>query len=116
MDESEYFLGDVDWQLLFELQIALLHRKPLPLTTLRPMRERGWIALPPKAQWIVVRAVMLGGVTPKRAEAYSYTLATPVILPGGARELQLFSRTYPDDVLNDMYESEMDDAEHDDDW
>lgn len=115
MYDAEYVLGDVDWQLLFELSVALLHKKPLPLTTLRIMRERGWIELPPKEQWIPVRAALLDDVTQETIEAYSYTLATPIVLPVGLREVQLFNRLYPDETVNEIYEEEMDDAECEDD-
>jgi len=105
VESPEY--PSLDWQLLFELKAALLQGRPLPLTTLRIMRERGWIALPPYEQWVPVRAVLSGDASQETIERYSYVLATPVLLPVGQRELALFSRVYDDDAINDLYAEEL---------
>lgn len=115
VDNQEYSLSAVDWQLLFELRLALLHGKPLPLTTLRLMRARGWVDLPPKDEWVPVRAVMTGDVSQETIEAYSYTLAKPIVLPVGRREIALFTKLHPDDDIEVFYAEEMDDAEAEDD-
>lgn len=116
MNPPEY--SPVDWQLLFELRISILHGKPLPLTTLRIMRERGWIVLPPHEQWVPVRAALLDDVSQETIEAYSYVLAVPVLLPVGRRELALFTRAYDEDDIKELYaeelEGEVDDADLED--
>jgi len=100
--------SSVDWQLLFELRISLLHGKPLPMTTLRIMRERGWIALPLPEQWVSVRAVLSDDVSQETIEAFSYVLAVPILLPVGERELNLFTSFYADEDIEALYSEELD--------
>lgn len=116
MNDPRY--SAVDWQLLFELRVALLQKRPLPMTTLRIMRERGWIAIPLPEQWIPVRAALADDVSQETIEAYSYVLATPILLEVGRREMNLFSRVYDDADLEGLYaeelEGEVDDADLED--
>lgn len=88
------------------------------MTTLRIMRERGWIAIPLPEQWIPVRAALADDVSQETIEAYSYVLATPILLEVGRREMNLFSRVYDDADLEGLYaeelEGEVDDADLED--
>ena len=112
MNEPEY--NPVDFQLLFELRVALIQGKPLPLPLLRVMRERGWVSIPPPEKWIHVRAA-LEGASQETIEAYSYDLAVPIVLPVGRRELALHIRTYDDPIVEELFAEEMDGAEVDED-
>ena len=115
MEDYECGLSAVDWQLLFELRVSILHEKPLPMAMLRTMRARGWIDLPPRSQWISVRATSVDDPAQETLEEYSYTLAHPTILPVGQRELELFSKLHPDEDVEMFYEEEMDDVDQEDD-
>lgn len=110
MDEPEY--TSVDFQLLFELRAAQIQGKPLSLPLLRIFRARGWVTVPPREEWIHVRAAP-EGASQKTIEAYSYDLATPKLTPLGKRELALHVLMFEDGDVEGLLEDEMDGEEVD---
>jgi len=102
----------VDFQLLFELRVALIQGKPLPLPMLRVMRERGWVFIPPPETWVHVRAA-LEEASQETIEAFSYDLAIPKLTWAGREELALHTRTYEDVDIVGLLEEEMDGEEVD---
>jgi len=109
----------VDLQLLFELRVALMQERPLPLAMLRVMRERGWVVLPASDTWVHVRAV-LEDATEDTVDAYSYDLGAILVTRAGARELILHLHRFSDAdiracLADEMDEEEVDEAEDEDD-
>ena len=60
-------------------------------------------------------SLLIGDATQETVEAYSYTLAKPIVLPVAHRELELFNTLHPEEDIHAFYEEEMDDAGRDED-
>lgn len=78
----------IDFQLLFELRLALEERRPLPVPLLRVLEARGWVSLPVVDARFSVEAFVNGQPFPTA----SYELGAIDLTPLGVRELSLFRK------------------------
>lgn len=79
-----------DFQLLFELRLALEEDRALPLPILRVLDARGWVIAPTGAARIQVETVSTCDGKPyPRA---SYAVGEIELTPLGKREMRLFKR------------------------
>lgn len=105
----------LDFQLLVELRISLIEGALLPISTLRIMRARGWISLPPVEAWAFVEA----GDGEDDIEPTDFAVTHVRLTEVGRREIALFSERYDDaEVYGVLIEDEgvdLDDEPCDDD-
>lgn len=113
MNRAHY--SALDFQLLVELRLGFIEGALLPISTLRVLRARGWVKLPPIEEWAYVEAEGDDEALPPTDFAVTRLHLTPV----GRREMMLFSTHFNDaavySTLIDDEGVDPDDADCDDD-
>lgn len=80
----------IDFQLLFELRLAIEEERALPLPMLRVLDARGWLVRPISDECVEVQTISAEDGTPyPRA---SYVVGEIELTPLGERELALFKK------------------------
>jgi hypothetical protein len=110
----------LDFQLLVELRLGLIEGALLPISTLRILRERGWVKVPTCEEWAYVEAEPdEDDESTASLPPTDFAVASVQLTELGERELTLFSKRFSDvDVYGVLAEDQgvdLDDDACDDD-